>query len=119
MESPDGRYLYYTKSTTPGIWQRPVGGGEEVQVFTSLWVNDWGNWTVTEQGIYYVHRDTFDRSHLSFYNFATGEAIVLTPLPRSFPLGAADLAISPDAASMLYTQNDRRESDIMFVDGFR
>ena len=36
----------------------------------------------------------------------------------SYDVGA-DLAVASDGASMLYTQNDRRESGIMFAAAFR
>ena len=37
FESPDGKFLYYTKyPAVPGIWRRPTSGGEETQVLGGL-----------------------------------------------------------------------------------
>ena len=39
LESPDGKFLYYSKkqtSTAPGFWRVPVEGGEEVSVIELL-----------------------------------------------------------------------------------
>lgn len=119
FEAPDGRSLYYTRPTAPGVWHRRDDGGGDEQVLRALQVSDWGNWEVGERGIYYVDRTASDGPHLAFYSFDAGETTTLTSLPGSFPSGADDLAIAPDASSVLYTQNDRQESDIMFVEAFR
>src|SRR5262249_10208988 len=59
FESPDGRYVYYTKNVdanTPlaqGIWRTPVDGSEEELVLPSFDALYFGDWAVVGNGIYF------------------------------------------------------------------
>lgn len=119
QESPDGRTLYYTKPATPGIWQQTLGSTDETQIVSSLRLYDWGNWAVTAQGIYFIDRSSSDGPHLMFYHFEQATETKITPLPSTIPMGSAAMSFSADGTTILYTQNDRQESDIMYVDAFQ
>ena len=54
QESPDGRWLYYTRGGEAGIWRVSTAGGPETQVFDQPAANYWGYWQVTPQGIVYL-----------------------------------------------------------------
>ena len=117
FESPDGRYLYYAKRGVPGLWRYGITDSEdETLVLGALGTADWGNWALTDRGIYFVRRDATGPS-IRFYSFATG---------WSSPVAALDavpehpsLAVSPDGQTLLYTHIDRNESDILLVEDFR
>ena len=114
-EGPDGRFLYYVKHSTPGIWRQPLGGGDETLVTDQLEPYDWGNWDVTTRGLYFVRRAA-PRPLLTFYNPDTGRSLrvaYLDDLPRH-----PGLAVAPDASWFLYSRVDRSESDIMVVERF-
>lgn len=114
-ESPDGRFLYYAKPDEPGLWRRPLehppGAGEE-QVLAALGLEDWGNWTVQDGGIYYVER-TGEGPLAVFYDLATKQREPLAPLPQ---LASPSFAVSPDGQTLLYARIERSESDLMLVD---
>jgi len=42
-ESTDGRYLYYPKYESPGVWRMPLNGGEEIRVLDQPAGEDWWN----------------------------------------------------------------------------
>lgn len=54
MESPDSKWLYFTKAEEQGIWRMPVEGGQEEQILRQPAAGFWGYWSVTERGIYYL-----------------------------------------------------------------
>ncbi len=120
FEAPGGRHLYYVKKHTPGIWRRSLIAGEgaaEERVVEALEPYDWGNWAVTETGLYFIRRDLGARPLLSFYHFKSGRTwrvAFLDDVPRH-----PSLAVAPGAAWFLYTRIDRSESDIMLVENFR
>ncbi len=121
FESTDGKFVYYTRDNQvrASLWKVPVGGGEETQVLESVLAF---NFSVTPQGIYFIQApdtDELGRSFLiRFFDFATGHATTIHSLP---PGVGADmgLTVSPDGRSVLYTQLDQSQSDLMLVENFR
>jgi Tol biopolymer transport system component/DNA-binding winged helix-turn-helix (wHTH) protein len=117
VESDDGRFLYYSKYEEPGIWRMPVAGGEEVRVLDQPAGDNWYNWALTRNGIYFLNREPLN-GEIKFFEFATGRTIPIFGLekPASFFGG---LALSPDGNSILYGQEDFSDSYIMLVKNFR
>jgi Tol biopolymer transport system component len=117
-ESADGRFLYYSKFEGAGIWRMPLNGGEEIHVLNQPAGDDWWNWTLARNGIYF-----FDESNsgttagVKFFDFATGKKISIATADRS----CLGLAVSPDGRSILYAHNKPalEESSIMLVKNFR
>jgi Tol biopolymer transport system component/DNA-binding winged helix-turn-helix (wHTH) protein len=118
LESPDGKFLYYAKGlTVPGLWRIPTDGGEESEIISSLEPGYWGYWAVVENGIYYL--DMTGKPGIDFFDFTphrTTRAFDLENRPAS---GAPGLAVSPDRKSILYTQLDALNNDIILVENFR
>lgn len=118
-ESSDGQFLYYASNRGKGIWRRPVTGGAESPVFSGFNEVDWGSWVVVEDGIYFLQRERLHAS-LAFYRFAGGTVEPLARLTSTdtwnVTWSVPSLTIAPDGRSMLYTQYDRLESDIMLVE---
>jgi Tol biopolymer transport system component len=115
FESPDGRFVYYTKSEegTEGIWRMPVEGGEETQILDR--VIAWRCFGVTDLGICFLTRSNAEFS-IQFFSFATAKTQTITKVERP-TLGS--LTISPDAKSILYAQADQLGGDLMLVENFR
>jgi Tol biopolymer transport system component len=123
VESPDGKYVYHDKG--PGVmppirefdaWRTPVDGGEEVRVFE----NGRSRWTVVPTGLYFYepeHPASGDWS-LKFFDFARKKIRTVAKLP-ALPLIGQRPAVSPDGRTLLYTQLDLNDSDIMLVDNFK
>jgi eukaryotic-like serine/threonine-protein kinase len=115
FESPDGRFVYYTKSEegTEGLWRMPVEGGEETQVIDR--VIALRDFAVTELGIYFLTRSNSQFS-IQFFSFAAAKTETIAKVERP-TLGA--LTVSPDGKTILYAQLDQFGSDLMLVENFR
>jgi Tol biopolymer transport system component/DNA-binding winged helix-turn-helix (wHTH) protein len=119
FESPDGRFLYYAKSlTVSGLWRIPTNGGEETEVISSLEAGYWGDWAVVEGGIYYLDTTT-TKPGIAFFDFTTHRTTRVFDLEKPPARSAPGLAVSPDKKTILYTQLDALNSDIMLVENFR
>jgi len=127
-ESADGRFLYYSKFETPGIWKMPLNsgeGGEEIRILDQPAGESWWNWTLARNGIYYFESSAGScrwncsysgvKSSVNFFDFASGKKILLAA-PDKPSLG---LALSPDGRSILYVQHEWVNSSIMLVKNFR
>jgi Tol biopolymer transport system component/DNA-binding winged helix-turn-helix (wHTH) protein len=118
FESPDGKFLYYAKGLgVPGLWRIPTNGGEEIEVISSLKAGYWGYWAVVENGIYYL--DMTAKPGINFFDIATHHTTRVFDLESRPTWGAPGLAISSDKKTILYTQLDALNSDIMLVENFR
>jgi Tol biopolymer transport system component len=109
-ESPDGAHLYYTKPEQDGIWRRPVSDGAEECFLKAHKRWAWGNWAVTDGGIYYVDRAS---GQLAYYAFDSGATRLIAEIPELYN---PSLSVSPDGTSMLYAQVVSRGSDVMVVE---
>lgn len=118
LESPDGKFLYYAKGlTVPGLWRIPTDGGEESEIISSLEAGYWGYWAVVENGIYYLDMKT--KPGIDFFDFTTNRTTRVFDLENRPASGEPGLAVSPDRKSILYTQLDALNSDIILVENFR
>jgi Tol biopolymer transport system component len=121
-ESKDGKFLYFTKGhNVAGIWRVPTQGGEEIMVLDTHKAGYWSAWTVVENGIYFLTAEKLAYPAIEFFSFATSkvtEGAVLTKAFRSWT-NPEGLSVSPDGRWILYTQDDREDTDIMLVENFR
>jgi Tol biopolymer transport system component/DNA-binding winged helix-turn-helix (wHTH) protein len=118
FESPDGRLLYYAKGpTVRGLWRIPTNGGEEVEVIGSLEAGHWGYWAIVDDGIYYL--DTTGKPGIAFFNTTTHHTTRVFDLENRPAREAPGLAVSPDKGTILYTQLDTLNSDVVLVENFR
>ena len=56
QESPDGKWLYYTRGNEDGVWRVPPSGGAETQILVQPSAGYWGYWQATSRGIFYLDR---------------------------------------------------------------
>jgi Tol biopolymer transport system component len=115
-ESPDGKFLYYSKGwpNPQSVWRVAVEGGEAMKVLEGVHPN--AGWTVEGDGIYFFAKpDEKGHSDLSIYEFATGKTREILTIER--PVGSFD--VSRDGRTILYTQVDEAGSDLMLVENFR
>ena len=117
-ESPDGKYLYYTKRALakgpPGIWRVPMRGGPEEKVTDQ---GDGDGWAVYDRGLCYA--DARSRAHprIECLDFASGKTNALVELPKArLPDG---MSISPDGRWILYVHLSQDERDLMRIEGFQ
>ena len=121
LESPDGKFVYYSKGfLPPGIWRLPVQGGEEIQVLDD---GLQGHWALTDQGIYLLAPNWNGLPAIEFFNISRGRLVKVVDLPRE-AMGiegflSPAIAASTDGRSILYTQRRQVASTIMMVENFR
>jgi Tol biopolymer transport system component len=118
FESSDGRFLYYAKGlTVPGLWRIPTKGGEEIELISSLEAGYWGYWAVVDSGIYYLNMQT--KPAIAFFDLATHRTTPVFDLENPPAREAPGLAVSSDKKTILYTQLDALNNDIILVENFR
>jgi len=115
FESPDGKLLYYVR--TQGLWSLPLAGGEPLPVLPEA-----GNlinlYAVAGRSVYYYLHDP---PSLWVLRTDTGRKFEYVRFPQDLLGidGGTALSVSADERVILYTQTDRRESDLMLVENFR
>jgi serine/threonine protein kinase len=116
FESPDGRFLYYTKRDTKGgFWRMPLVGGEEVFIPEMASVTN-RYWESSPHGIYFVAPSK--TPVLALFNFSGGEVAQVLNLPVPPAPVHRGISISPDGRSFLYMQADVATSNLMVVSNF-
>jgi Tol biopolymer transport system component len=115
VESTDGRYLYYSKFEEGGVWRMAVQGREETQVL-DLGGDGWPNWALSSEGIYFLKYSKLSRPTIQFLSFATRKTHPVWTLEREPGLG---IGVSSNGKSIVFTQDDFAESNLMMVENFR
>jgi len=124
VESPDGRWLYYAKTGTNGIWRLSVkdeeGGASssEEMVLGPLEGLYQNGWTVTHDEVLFVIRNPNPHtSDIRAYGLRTGKLRnVASRIPVEIPLDITEISVSPDGRWGVYWQIDRSGCNIMVAD---
>jgi len=123
FESPDGRFIFYSRLELPGIWKVPVDGGPQVRVSPDPQPDDWANWVVAEDGLYFVDSrpglpPQFVDSkpmflpEIKFLEFASGTISSVGTMQKPAFFG---MTLLPDKTAIIYSQRDRDEHDILMT----
>jgi Tol biopolymer transport system component len=116
VESSEAEKLYYLKPREPNhsLWKIRLENGEKTRILDSVFR---GNYTVEEEGIYFIprHDPDFRCYHLQYLDFASGQ--IKTVLDVEVP--SWGFSVSPDGHSLLYGEYTDFDSDIMLVENFR
>jgi Tol biopolymer transport system component len=116
LESPDGKFIYYTKDLfATSVWRLPVEGGQAAKVLENL--SYLRNLVIVSKGIYFVPRqDTASSgSSIEFLDFATNHTKRVASFGKPLDLG---LALSPDGRWILYSQVDQVGAELRLVENF-
>ncbi len=117
MESPDGKWFYFTRGAVNSVWRMPVEGGSEEDVELVLESAHEGSYEVVEDGVYFIPASTPEAGFpLQVLRFATGAVEPIHDLERQ-PVGT--MSVAPDGRSILFGQMEPREADLMLVENFR
>jgi Tol biopolymer transport system component/DNA-binding winged helix-turn-helix (wHTH) protein len=118
FESSDGRYLYFAKDNEPGIWRMPTGGGDETRILADLSPEYWGDWALSQRGIYFFPGAS-PHAAIEFFDFASKRVSRVAELAGPPPAGDPGFAVSPDARRIIFSQVDTSAVDLMLVKNFR
>jgi Tol biopolymer transport system component/tRNA A-37 threonylcarbamoyl transferase component Bud32 len=112
FESPDGNLLYYENDQ--GLWSLPPAGGEPKLVLSEAVM---ARYALAGRSIYYFR----DSQSIWVYRIDTGRKFEYVRFPK--PVIGADpgtaITVSADERTIIYTQTDRNESDLMLVENFK
>jgi len=117
QEDPSGATLYYTKSGQSGLWRRTLTDTTETPILTTLEPYDWGSWAITESNLYFVERSPRMEAILHRLNLASSDTTEVARFDGRFMWHQNNLSVAPDGQTLLYTQVDQSESDIVLLDG--
>jgi Tol biopolymer transport system component len=116
FESADGRFLYYSKPRSPGIWRAPVDGGAETQVVDLP--QCWGYWALAQEGLYALDSTARPGPTIQFFPFSARPSVTVATLMGGPACGESGMAVSPDGRSLLYVDTVQG-SDVMLVENFK
>jgi Tol biopolymer transport system component len=111
VESFDGTTIYYTTPQQPAtIQSAPAGGGTETLVIEG--VVGRSSIAMAPEGLYYLSALNATNARLDFYDFAarTSRRIAAIDHPVHNVLSSP-----PDGRSVIFTQIDRQDSDLMLL----
>jgi len=117
QESPDGKWMFFTRADAAGIWRRPASGGPDTaveRVTERLAPEDWACWTAGDDGLYF--RQLLPRRAgpgLGFLEYGSSAPVDLAPLPEQ---GMAGLAVSRAGEWVVYPRIDRHTCDIRIIE---
>jgi len=115
FESLDGAYVFYAKLSEPGIWRVPRGGGSESQFWRGPGPDNWGNWAVSKDAIYFIESKRGAKSVIERLDLETKRISQVATLERPSFYG---LTVSP-GKSIIFSQPDREEHDLVLTKLFR
>ena len=116
IEGPDGKFFFYSKHRTNGIWRRSTTSTQtkEELIIQDVSVFDWANWVVTAEGIFFVNRQP--TNHLEFYDFSSGQIQMMSDTTKSVRFfGSSSITVSSDGKMVYYSRPDSWVSDIMMA----
>jgi len=116
QESPDRRFIYYTKNGSPTtLWRLSLEDGSDVQLFDGVSYTD--NFVVGDRGIYFLAvGDSASKTSIDFFDFTTERRTTVSTVGKPWSSG---IALSPDQRWLLFATIDRDGSDLMLVDRVR
>jgi Tol biopolymer transport system component len=115
LESPDGKYLYYTKFSPQNnpepLFRMPAGGGEEVLAVPRI--KSFMDFCLTSKGVYFVPPDA--RNTIRLLDAVSGKVSTVVTSDHD--------VLQPTAtrydAYVMWSQTDPGTSNLMLVEGFR
>lgn len=111
VERFDGKTIYYTTPDRPAaIRSAPANGGAETGVIQG--VVGLAAIAMAPDGLYYLASLTSSSATLDLYDFATHTSRLIAQIDH--PVHHV-LSSPPDGRSVLFTQIDRQDSDVMLV----
>ena len=119
-ESPDGRWLYTCGAGQKGtgygaLWRTPVDGGKTEEIVRPF---SFGTIRFRTDGLYFLDRKGRPRGSPPMLKRLAPERREVTEVAPVNAIGS-HFSLSPDLTSVLSTQGERFQTDLLFVDEFR
>ena len=113
LESPDGRWLYYSRSDQAGLWRRAVAGGDTLLVTSTVRPEDSTAWGVLADGVFWLEAAAEDEPPRVIVAGPDGTSPrALAKVPE---MAWPGLDLSKDARRILYSRLGRHDSNILLL----
>jgi Tol biopolymer transport system component/DNA-binding winged helix-turn-helix (wHTH) protein len=118
LESPDGRYVYFSRDWR--LWRVGIDGTGEQQVQGMPQLGSMGEaWSLFGSGIYFLRYNN-DKDEIDFFDLNTQNVrrvFVTEKTTRGLWMGG--LPVSSDGKWLLFSQQDEQSSDLMMIENWR
>jgi Tol biopolymer transport system component/DNA-binding winged helix-turn-helix (wHTH) protein len=123
MESPDGKWVYYTRNDSAGIWRIPAAGESssagprtEMRVLPQPPDGYWGYWAVTTRGVYFL--DSAQPAwRIQLWDPETQRISTVATLDRR-PPPFSGISVDKNGDELLITDEGNASSHITLVQNF-
>jgi hypothetical protein len=120
QESPDGRFLYFTKMAFPGVWRISTSGGEEQVILAGLLDQKYsGYFALVSDGIYFLDVFAKPSPEIQFFSFLSRKISRVAPFPGEPSAWDGGFTVSRDRRFIIYSHVLYLRRDIMLVENFR
>lgn len=106
-----GTKAYISKADGSGIWSLD-GQGRESLLIGELRQSDWGNWYLTEKGIYFVARDSL-QDRIVFYSFEDKTQRTIAQFSAGTIAQGKNLVFNQQSNELYFTINEINETHIL------
>lgn len=116
FESPDGRYVYFSREGR--LWQVATAGAGEQQVQGMPPIASDDAWSPFGSGIYFA-AELNGKREIDFFDLKTRSVRTIHVLDGHPPEWMGGLPVSPDGRWLLFAQLDSLSSDLMMIENWR
>jgi Tol biopolymer transport system component/DNA-binding winged helix-turn-helix (wHTH) protein len=114
FESPDGRFLYYTKTESDTrLWRSAPDGSGETEVLNGVAHR---GFALAPDRIYYLRDEPGEQIAIRRFLMSTREDTRIATINKPTYLG---LSLAPDGRYLIYSQFDHEGADLMLVSNFK
>jgi len=120
QEAEDGARVFYIRRwREAALWSAAVMGGDERQVTAAPTIDIGWHWAPARNGIYFIDGETNPAS-LNLFDFADHRVHRISNLRNGgdSDVWGAQVSVSRDGRTVVYSDAARKESDIVLVEGF-
>ena len=118
LESPDGRYVYFSRNLR--LWRVGIDGTGEQQVQGMPQLGNLGDaWSPFGSGIYFL-RNNNGKGEIDFFDLSTQNVRRIFVLEKPLILDwMGGLPVSGDGKWLLFSQVDEQFSDLMMIENWK
>jgi Tol biopolymer transport system component/DNA-binding winged helix-turn-helix (wHTH) protein len=113
FESYDAQTLFFSRFQGGGLWSVPIRGGEEQHIASAPHLGGWGQFAVTEAGIYLIDSTTEPGPTVFYYSFFNQQLTPVLMLDQDAVEWTSNLSASRDGRTVIYAQVEARGSILM------
>lgn len=111
-QAEDGT-VFFMRYLEDGLWHIPPGSTTPVRFLEQPAALDWGNWALTTTGLVFLERGPAE-DRLVHYDRTT-EVLAELGYVEAVPTREPGISVTPDGRFIIYAQQERVESDLVWL----